>query len=245
MPPTTLLPNLPKASRCLARRSAYDRFRLSHVAQLPPVADAAPGSPISLPSSAAYRSDNSAAPGVRAWAFLVRRSNSQTTRAVQLKARGGHKPMQVVELRVLVQNAGAPGRVRLDGSQRVMLAAAGGGAFCEITTDRRMKKKVTGADGRALPATSQLPGGAPGASLPLHGCLLLQAHLNVQGCRDEAEFEGRAAELSLEIKVGGREAVLTIPFPEQEEPPALEAPPHEVLAGDALTNSDLGDMILS
>ena len=169
---------------------------------------------------------------MKAWAFLVNRSNGFTTRAV-VQPQGGVKPLNVVEVRIVVQNTGLNGRLAVRNDGRVGLAIMGGGqqqqqrshvyGFNLVNSDPRLAKRVTDISGRALPQ-KQIYGGAGAASggvvAALYESFVVHAHVNVAGCLSEHDFYKFMGEVVMEASVentaNGSKEELTLRIPINE-----------------------------
>ncbi|CAM9407337.1 unnamed protein product, partial [Chrysoparadoxa australica] len=142
--------------------------------------------------------------GVATWVALARRSNGQTLRTVLVN--GAMRPLEVVELVVVVQNVGARGAVELPlqtasagASASVLAAAAGGGSrvmreVWSFTNDGRLRPALLGKNGSR---------DAEGSSLRALEFATLSFHFEAPGCDAEQAFLERMVRFDLGLVVAG------------------------------------------
>ena len=160
---------------------------------------------------------------VSAWVSAVERSNGETLRSVQMDCSGQllFSSLPVVEIRIFIQNTGmADGPVyvpeqiiSIDSSTRRSREE-----MFEITSDRRLVKRVLKVDGSPLPSDantndkrfSNLVGDV--FQLKLFECVVLIAHIHTRTCSTISKFIQRAKFMKLLIRVNGVTQPLVIPF---------------------------------
>jgi hypothetical protein len=196
-----------KADRHKASKDSRYKFVLATKLNSCPDSDAIRGASL-LSSRSALLSNHSSihTRGVKAWAYLVNRSNGFTTRAV-VQPGGGVKPLNVVEVRVVVQNTGLNGRLLMLNSAagKVGVTVAGGGGFGVVESDPRLIKRVTDVGGRTLPQRQLREGGSV-AVAALYESFVVCAYINVAGCTSEAEFYRVKGEIVLDAIWEGEES---------------------------------------
>ncbi|KAL7542913.1 hypothetical protein ACHAWF_007280, partial [Thalassiosira exigua] len=151
---------------------------------------------------------------VSCWASVVDRSNGETYRSVmQQKDQGGetrnfYGPMQLVELRLIVQNTGYAKGAIVVPDQRFSVDASTrrkGEKMLEITGDERFKRKVLHSDRRPSfdgdPQSRNKPAlGHEMCRLRLFETAVLSVHFHARGCSTTAKFCSRSKKIQLTIK---------------------------------------------
>lgn len=157
---------------------------------------------------------------VSGWLFMVERSNGETLRSVKSQPgdTGNGRAYQsrpVVELKIVVQNTGmGSGPVVLKDqniSVDISTRRTGGNLF-EIGWDDRFRKVIRNLDGTMHTSKGGSSMGDILCSLGLFEAIVLDVHIQADGCSTTTKFQQKGNFAKLFVKMEGRTETMVIPF---------------------------------
>mmetsp|Transcript_37973 Transcript_37973/g.77285 ORF Transcript_37973/g.77285 Transcript_37973/m.77285 type:complete len:1098 (+) Transcript_37973:281-3574(+) len=160
---------------------------------------------------------------VCAWVTMVERSNGETLRSVRRQDHDSSSvgssftSLQVIELRILLQNTGAADGPIIVPDQNLTVDASTrrrGETMSEINWDERLSKKLIGMDGMmsSVSASGSSGHAAEIFRLGLFESTVLVAHIYAKSCSTTTKFRRRANSVKLLVSVKGTTVALVVPI---------------------------------